>query len=319
MSEIFRSHISYGSNSIALGEQMRLNIFACIVAATAAVTSLTFRPDPARACNPNGYVGSICWTAIPYCPKGYERADGRFLLLEKPFLNSKTELERLNLVISHEYGTSTDIIEGSKQEDPPKDWKLTGHDSEGNIYRDAKGKEHHSSELIKPILITRKVYAIPDLRGHEPVGTGTGRGLAPISAGSVNSNGFNLETAMLPAHDHGVKFEAAVDVAVSEKQATERVPTGNVFATLENSDYAIYDYPANWHMASDVITANIIGKNISTDSSINEATSSKPGSNLVHIVPPQLGMLACINVGGNFPPIPATEDKKPAPQGGTTP
>ncbi len=58
---------------------MRRNIFGCIVAGTAAITALTFRPDTAEACNVDGYIGSICWTAIPYCPEGYLPADGRLL------------------------------------------------------------------------------------------------------------------------------------------------------------------------------------------------------------------------------------------------
>ncbi|WP_339776599.1 hypothetical protein [uncultured Thalassospira sp.] len=303
---------------------MRFTIFGGIIAGTAAITTLTYQPGPARACNPNGYVGSICWTAIPYCPEGYLPADGSWLFDHRKPTNDN--IRKLELLIGHAYGTKIGTYETRKYKDVPKDWERIEHEWNIKWYKDKYGNEHNELELIISTIHEYEIYSIPDLRGHEPVGTGTGWGLTPISAGPINSNsgkGFTLRTTTLPEHDHGVKFESPVDIAVSENQATERVPTGNVFAKLENPDYEIYTYPANGHMASDFIIANIIGEETTTYSSgSDEATSSKrylPSSEPVHIVPPQLGMLACINVGGNFPPIPATEDKKPTPQGGTTP
>ncbi|MFH1804445.1 MAG: tail fiber protein [Pseudomonadota bacterium] len=56
---------------------MRLGLSTCILAGTAAIAAMTLRPEPAAACNINGYIGSICWTAISFCPDGYLAANGQ--------------------------------------------------------------------------------------------------------------------------------------------------------------------------------------------------------------------------------------------------
>ncbi|MDP2698449.1 phage tail protein [Thalassospira sp.] len=61
---------------------MRPGLSTCILAGTAAFAALaamTLRPAPAAACNLNGYIGSICWTAISFCPEGYLPAYGQNL------------------------------------------------------------------------------------------------------------------------------------------------------------------------------------------------------------------------------------------------
>jgi microcystin-dependent protein len=49
------------------------NGFALV--AFAAATAVT----PAQGCMPDPYMGSVCYTAYDFCPRGYVRADGRLL------------------------------------------------------------------------------------------------------------------------------------------------------------------------------------------------------------------------------------------------
>ena len=46
----------------------------------------------------------------------------------------------------------------------------------------------------------RTTFALPDLRGRSPVGTGTGAGLAAVSQGER----YGSETVSLPNHGHGI-------------------------------------------------------------------------------------------------------------------
>lgn len=51
-----------------------------IFAVFAAVTALgSIQPSSAAECTTDGYMGSVCWTAVRYCPENYLPADGRTL------------------------------------------------------------------------------------------------------------------------------------------------------------------------------------------------------------------------------------------------
>lgn len=49
-------------------------------AAFATMTTLgSIQPSSASECTTDGYIGSVCWTAVRYCPEHYLPADGRAL------------------------------------------------------------------------------------------------------------------------------------------------------------------------------------------------------------------------------------------------
>ncbi|WP_073955657.1 phage tail protein [Thalassospira sp. TSL5-1] len=229
---------------------MRRNIFGCIIAGTAAITALTFRPDPARACNENGYIGSICWTTINFCPDGYLPADGRRLPLPGN--------AALFSVVRFTYSP------GSSNE----------------------------------------YFYLPDMRGYEPISFGTGPGLSPVFLGSAigSLDQTYVSPLALPEHDHGVTITVTsnIDVKVQSGPGTERTPAGNVLAAPQSSGTLLYADTANGEMVSGVVTANIAGATVQSSQ-----TPQKPNvPQTISVVGPQLGMRACINVNGVYPPIP---------------
>lgn len=227
-----------------MGEQMRLNIFGCIVAGTAAITALTLRSAPAMACNADGYIGSICWTAISYCPYGYFLADGTSV--------SINQYPALHAVILNTYGAD---------------------------YR-------------------RGTFNLPDMRGREPVGTGTEPGLTQMMAGyPVGASETYIYPDQFPAHDHGVAITVAsgVDVKVQAGAGSERTPAGNVLAAPQASTTSLYSNTADGEMAPGVVTANIAGQTVTSSATPTGAKTE------ISIVGPQLGMLACINYAGLYP------------------
>ncbi len=91
-----------------------------VKAAVIALVGVT--PSISQACCAEPYIGSICFTAVSYCPEGYLPADGRLLNI--------TQYQALFALIGNAYG------------------------GDG-----------------------RTTFALPDLRGRVPVGTGMGAGL----------------------------------------------------------------------------------------------------------------------------------------------
>lgn len=81
----------------------------------------------------------------------------------------------------------------------------------------------------------RTTFALPDLRGRVPVGTGTGPGLSSYSIGSRGgAESVTLTPQQMPAHTH-----AATSVAsASGDEATDASPQGNLPAA--NRQMPIY-------------------------------------------------------------------------------
>jgi microcystin-dependent protein len=304
---------------------MRFTIFGGIIAGTAAITTLTYQPGPAKACNMEGYLGSICWTAIDYCPEGYLPADGRML--------EKRTYDFLWMVIKDAYGSYTREYT-IKVNEPPADkwikinksWKIWNPDYPTFRWYDPETKKLHSDEEVKTKEVTVKdeYFLLPDLRAREPVGTGAGRELRPISNGQKigdATQGTLLEVIQMPEHDHGINLMVNdAEIKAQDNSATERTPSGNVFAAPEKPGILRYSNTENGAMAPGVVTANIAGAEITS------GIARKPGSNAtsvaqeyVDLYPPQLGMLACINVGGEFTTRPTNKDDKADATGATTP
>ena len=73
----------------------------------------------------------------------------------------------------------------------------------------------------------RTTFALPDLRGRTPIGTGTGPGLSPHQLGQRAGSEYNyLNVAQLPAHNHTGSLH------VSSADATQSAATnGSTIAT----------------------------------------------------------------------------------------
>jgi microcystin-dependent protein len=83
-------------------------------------------------------------------------------------------------------------------------------------------------------------FAIPDLRGRVPVGTGTGPGLANIQLGQMaGSPTVTLLAANMPAHTHvitgGVTPQAATDGPVGPDAANRYTGPGNFYASARDN------------------------------------------------------------------------------------
>lgn len=123
-------------------------------------------------------------------------------------------------------------------------------------------------------------FALPDLRGRVPVGTGQGPGLANIDLGEMAGEpNHTLITTEMPAHTH----TATPTVKVSSANATSEEPAGNVLATQSDNFYA----PAN------TATGNL-GAVATT---IANTGGSQPHNNMQ----PYLGMNYVICLEGIFP------------------
>lgn len=76
-------------------------------------------------------------------------------------------------------------------------------------------------------------FALPDLRGRIPVGTGAGPGIGTWDLGEVQGSETNTMTsANMPGHNH----VASGHLNVATAGATANAPTGNYFASAAGRD-----------------------------------------------------------------------------------
>jgi microcystin-dependent protein len=120
-------------------------------------------------------------------------------------------------------------------------------------------------------------FALPDLRGRVPMGSGTGPGLTSRTLGEAGgTETITLLVNNLPSHTHTATLN------VSSAAATATSPSGNVLASAEREVYA----PS----ASMVATG-------SSAVTVQSAGGSQPFS----IVQPYLVINFCIVMQGIFP------------------
>lgn len=123
-------------------------------------------------------------------------------------------------------------------------------------------------------------FALPDLRGRVPVGTGQGPGLPNIILGEVSGTSTTtLIAANMPIHNH----TATTTVAVTTVNASTEEPAGSILASQPDSFYS----PAN--------TAN--GSLGGVTTVVNNAGGSQPFNNMQ----PYLGMNYVICLEGIYP------------------
>jgi microcystin-dependent protein len=124
-------------------------------------------------------------------------------------------------------------------------------------------------------------FALPDLRGRVPLGTGQGPGLATYQLGEViGVENVTLNTNQLPAHNHAVQ--------VSSTAANS--------ATANNNYLAV----ANANVGGDPVTVNTY--NGTPNAMLGPNSISATGNNLPHEnIQPSLGMNYIIALEGIFP------------------
>lgn len=72
-------------------------------------------------------------------------------------------------------------------------------------------------------------FALPDLRGRIPIGTGQGPGLPNISLGQVGGTEMHtLSPAEMPAHNHYAS--ATINVPTYSESGNKSVPSGSILA-----------------------------------------------------------------------------------------
>lgn len=124
-------------------------------------------------------------------------------------------------------------------------------------------------------------FALPDLRGRVPLGTGQGPGLANYILGEViGVENVTLNTNELPAHNHTVQ--------VSSGQADSANGSGGYLAV------------ANGSLAGDPVVVNTY--NGAPNATLGPTSITPTGNNMPHVnIQPSLGLNYIIALQGIFP------------------
>lgn len=161
----------------------------------------------------------------------------------------------------------------------------------------------------------RTSFALPDLRGRVPLGTGRGPGLTDSILGrGTGRETVTLTNTQLPTHAHTATFAGTGGSSGSAISATATVnansgtgnadnSTGNYWAAGEASGRAVtksYSSTAGTTMASDAVTVAISGGGggITGGTVTVDPTG---GNSPFSIMQPSLGMNYIIAVQGTFP------------------
>jgi microcystin-dependent protein len=100
-------------------------------------------------------------------------------------------------------------------------------------------------------------FALPDLRGRIPVGTGQGPGLPSITLGEMSgSENVTLTTLQIPAHNH------AGNTAGDSGAASTATPTSNVLASTDTGSAIYADGPASNKMSPNSVQLAATGSNL---------------------------------------------------------
>lgn len=109
----------------------------------------------------------------------------------------------------------------------------------------------------------RTTFALPDLRGRVPMGTGSGPGLTPRTLGAFGgTETVALSAAQMPAHSHAFNATSAA--------ASTLTPRGNMFGNISNvtANLQIAPSPGQVNIYQDPLTSSLVtlnGNAISTE------------------------------------------------------
>jgi microcystin-dependent protein len=136
-------------------------------------------------------------------------------------------------------------------------------------------------------------FALPDLQGRVPIGTGQGAGLQNYVLGqSGGATGTVLTTANIPPHTHTI---GAVTIPVGGN-ADQTDPTGMYFG-IETSG-SVYETTTNAIMA---VSSSASSPALDP---VNGTMLNMPNTPLTEVMAPYLVVNYCICVSGLFPPHP---------------
>lgn len=101
-------------------------------------------------------------------------------------------------------------------------------------------------------------FALPDLRGRTPVGTGTGPGLSNVVLGqSAGSEQVTMTQAQLPAHQHTMTARVATSSANADGSKNPALPLANTSMKI----YAPNDPSVNTFLGGASVTLQNAGSN----------------------------------------------------------
>lgn len=104
-------------------------------------------------------------------------------------------------------------------------------------------------------------FAIPDLQGRVPVGTGTGAGLSTITLGQkTGTNTTTLNITNIPAHTHAIS--GTVAMAVNSTAADAASPVNNYFANDGTGKYNAVGSGASMKPANVSLGTGIAGSGL---------------------------------------------------------
>lgn len=237
------------------------------VVATAAVAVAWTGLDTgeARACPFEPYLGTMCFVPYNYCPVNWTAANGQTL-------------------------------------------SISGNEALYSLFGTTYGGDGHTT------------FALPDMRARTWVGAGTGPNLTPAVLGQ--GRGAEIQSVPLPSHTHAAAFTPAGSVpntlsaSISLTASNANPPSGNTNGPSANA--YLSSTPASgpssgkiWNAASTSpvpvggITATAgggAGGGAITGGIVEVAANGNVNGNApLQTVPPQLGLTACIAVGGQYP------------------
>lgn len=142
----------------------------------------------------------------------------------------------------------------------------------------------------------REDFALPDLRGYIPIGTGTGPGLTPRKLGDkVGAETVALTLANLPSHTHTSSLELTPSVRASTAQGSQAVPgSGAVLAAGYDIERAV---PINNYTSSSTQAVALSGTADGVNGTLANAGAGQRQDNRM----PFLGMNYIIAVQGLYP------------------
>lgn len=143
-------------------------------------------------------------------------------------------------------------------------------------------------------------FALPDLRGRVPVGTGQGPGLASITLGELaGAPTVTLTVNQMPAHNHTATFTpGSSTLNAATVKATLQNPTGTGAVLARSVDTAgTGATPAIYAPSGTATAATLAGVNVAGNVTVNPNGGSQPFSNMQ----PYLGMNYIICLQGIFP------------------
>ena len=133
----------------------------------------------------------------------------------------------------------------------------------------------------------RTTFALPDLRGRVPVGSGQGAGLSPVNLGQPGgSETTSLTVGNLPPHNHTASGTVTPGASTGGRGVnTSNIPTNNYpLQTAAGND--IYANPSNTNMGQSPVSVTV-----------NNTGNGLPINNMQ----PYLGMNYIICMYGIFP------------------